>query len=348
MKYLLNLTILFALLTPSCPLQAQQATPIEKQQIEYRQISAEARKNLVDEIVNTLQRNAVEQVSFWVRILSGVLAITAAVLAIFGWRGLRNLRLNITNDTQTFMRTSPEFSSLLKQEVSKGIDEGGSVIYKKARLHYTQGRLEMLAREIDNKSSFSNAERDVLIELLEEVGNDKDERAKPAFAQMLEKVVDSFAGADLEQFIDDLDDRFRDVTARHLGVLQTMVIHYGARVVAATEIDPKLQERFGAYIIACAKNKVPEIILPYQMVNIFIVKGKQWQSILKGYFDQAKYMDTEDLGRFVRVFDRRTDKKNEGKWETAKQERVHLNFVLFCNDNSGVLNTLRDKVPTLD
>lgn len=106
---------------------------------------------------------------------------------------------------------------------------------------YTQ--LLALATKLDLSNSFTKADRDSTMRLLEMAAPNKKLRSEPAFESLLEKILDSFAAASSDIFVSRIYDIYEHECLASDGITEALAQHYARRILGATD---RLSETFSS------------------------------------------------------------------------------------------------------
>jgi len=309
--------------------------------LEYRQLHPDARKNIVDEIKIDLQRYYLEQVGFWARIFGGGATLAAVLLAIVGWRGFSNMRNSVLSELQRTIRDDERFLQGLQLTVDLAIQKSASAQFRRAENRYNLGRLEAAARRLDERDSFTHAERDVTYELLSDIGSDPDILKEAAFRDCLEKACDAYYKADVDQHLDGLDDKFRSVIFSYPALTHTLMLAYGLRLVGDVHPSDKLKERFDFYVQACERNRIYEEALPYLLVRAHSEKAAGWEKRISRLFKDVAYLPDRELEIFFKRLDTRANRK---EFNSSRQEIESQRFSAFATEYATELGKLKARL----
>lgn len=313
--------------------------------VEYRQIHPDARKNLVDEITIQIKESTLSWLGDAARVIAAAVTLIAVILGFAGWRSLKGFKESTRLDMQRFILTDDNFLSDVKREVERAVSQSGAVTYERARREYNLGRLELSAKDVESKEGFSTDERDLLFDLLMDVGSDPIVSKTASFKNTLKKVVLSFAGAGIGYHIDLLDKRFRDTFRSSHEILIILIQHYGMRALGDVNPNDETFERFAFYCQACRASQLSEFALPYEMVFLNIQNSEISRSEIEEKFVETKYLNESDLGTFLSVL---RDKSNADKFVTAMQERTQKKFRAFVDAYHAKLVELATKLSSME
>lgn len=128
-------------------------------------------------------------------------------------------------------------SQLIELYASRAVDqrlEQTRTEFESAKIY---SQLQTISIKLDLSDSFSNADRDTVMRLLEISASNAKLRSEPAFASVLEKIVDSFAASDNGVFVSRILDLYDVECLRSAGITDTLVQHYAKRILGSAEVD---------------------------------------------------------------------------------------------------------------
>ena len=253
-------------------------------------------------------------------IYRALIGVVVAGLVYLGYTDIRGIRADVTD--QVLLNVQAELDERVNATFEKGRDALSQYVLDRlggqmdARIALVQ--LTTLARELnDRDKGFSNTERDAVVALLRKAASSEAVKNEPSFLIALEDVFDTFFSADLHLFIDLVDDLIGDIAAeRSPGICQTLVTHYGMRVIGAAETDDVMLERFERYVKGAYYHKYPEMALPFQIGFSFREHGNQRNAVTDAYFEDVlglKIEERESFLRLIQALSRGDDESHIGK-----------------------------------
>ena len=121
---------------------------------------------------------------------------------------------------------------------------------------------------IHQGSGFKATDRDNALRLARKIKASNLEE-DPEFRISLEHLMDSFAAADQNLFIDALDDLFSEVTIATPEINQTMVTSLGRRMLETDQPAQELSRRFRRHFAAAVQNDLLQYALPWQIIDAY-------------------------------------------------------------------------------
>lgn len=330
---------------------AQTPTP-SGQQLEFRQLHPDARKLLVDEIRLQVQAENEKKLDallgraeLWAKIASSILGVLVAILAFLGWRGLASIRQKVQLDVQGFLRSDPIFQADLSKYIDSSVRNIAESKYEKLRREVNLARLEMLSRKIEAAESFSNPERDAMVELLLGVSDDSEIRNSAAFSSTAVSVLTSLTAAELDASVDDLDDKLRDTFVKNQSTAIRLMHHYGERVLEQDEpLDP-LEGRFRAYVAAMRRHKTVEVALPYLLAIENARQSANSKKRIKGLLEEVKHLNDGERNYIRGRFDI-LKKEAPGDSDGVRSLRERAALTDFVSAYGNELDKALGKVPS--
>ena len=240
------------------------------------------------------------------RTISG---LVVTLFALFGYTNFSSIRDTMEKRIETVeAQLNVEIDKKISEEVTAYIENNGEKIIgetiknlKKdfeSRLALLQ--LVIVASEMRQDDSFTNEARGTVVSLLEIVSSDHKLAGSDQFAKPLEDIVDSFLGADLESYIDDIDNKLRDRISSRQGIVGSMLHHYGLRILGAVKLDETAVARLRHYATAYADRfNSPELSAPYLLGLAFIQAGHNRDTEGEAFFEDARYWTAEEREIFV-------------------------------------------------
>ena len=302
----------------------------------------------VSNMVNAeLKRREEKRHRFWDRFI-----IVIGVIGFAGFSALLNL--TVKNAVRDEVKTTSEG---LKSEFTKQLDNGLDATEKNVtanlqekigiivkgetsdlrkdmdeQLAYQQLAYLVLRVEDPDTKSFSNQERDSIMDLMMVVSESERLRSRTDFVVLLEKVIDIFVSANIHEYILRLTETYQKETASQDGIVFSLAQHYGKFIVGHSrpvdEVDPRVIAEFDRMEAAANIHNVPEIILPYRLMIDFRRAGNRANEVTRDYLDSVNYYRLpSEKATFHRLLILNTDVSLIANYPTKELE----NLVSICN-----------------
>lgn len=288
------------------------------------------------------------------------LAVTIAGLAVAGLAALGFL--NITTMVDGLVRKSveekikPEVEEALPKEIEAYIKENHAEIMDGTLEEIAQNvdsviafvQLYHVARELEEAGVFSKDKRDLAIELLKKAARSPDIAASPEFLVALEKIIDAFAAAELWTEIDKLEDLFENHIRDSLGIVMSMILHYGKQVAGSIGIIESDVNKFNKYAIEISDAfNYPEFAAPFQLA-IDVKRNKNKRTKFgEGILQDVSHYSNEETQSFLLLM----DKMVEGRpveLMTGHAERTRDLFIQTHELYAHEIHELRKSVGDID
>jgi hypothetical protein len=307
-------------------------SPAPSPQLEVRLSGTDLYKALVQDVTQEVDKRVSERDgSKWK--LIGLIA--SGVLALVGFLGLRSmadLRKKVAVDVTEELRRHDTLKSLVEEavraHVTADIDSRLQTVSKELAFY----RLSNIAASIGAGSGFTRTERDAAVASLRELASEDAIIGRKEFADVLEKIIDSFASADLDFELDAIADLLDSVIMDTPGIVQTLAMHYGMRVLGDVEVEAGTVSRFKKYADACRRHNMYELALPYLMVLEHNGKATGWPDGIQSLIQDATHLKKEEQDAVVKIVDRNSDPTEVAKRSTGQVLRFCAKFKAFCDD----------------
>jgi hypothetical protein len=147
------------------------------------------------------------------------------------------------------------------------------------------------------QDGFSDDHRDKMMDLLGKISSTGVQRDRPEFPALLEKTIDIFASADLQDRVDKLVDLFPHETEMTRGIVFTLVSEYGSRLAArsalfASDSVADLERRFAQFEASAKSFHIEEQSLPYRMMIEFHRAGRMRSPATVALWSQAAELES--------------------------------------------------------
>lgn len=249
-----------------------------------------------------------------------ILTIVAAFFAFVGYATLANLvtgavkekletkfdELQETERTRIDQQLTTELARI-DSELTKKLPELVLSTVGELRAEYqTEIAFLTFARLVQElqqaKEGFTNEKRDAVMERLRTAAGAPKVRARAEFALVLEQVIDVFNAASLDSYIDEIDELAGAEAAKSIGMVVTLVEHYGTRLVGEPLGQKGWKEstikRFERYVAAARRLKSPEASLAVELLVEFMKSDRKPSDGLSRLLKEETYWTGEERAAF--------------------------------------------------
>lgn len=240
-------------------------------------------------------------------LLQSGIALMVSVFAFLGYSNLSSMKGELKDflDTRVNKQLPTEVDQYISGHKAQIFSSTFSQFQSETDSKMALYQLVLLSKELadPNRDGFTNEERDLAIALVKEVLKTPSVVDKPQFARSLGEVFQAFAAADLQQYVDDLDDTLGEIGLNSRKLVIAMTLHYGMRIVGSAEVSDVLVRRFHKFAAASERHKNPELAILWRALYAFRnAKGPNYatQTLLK----DASFLSLEDMESFIRQLNR--------------------------------------------
>lgn len=304
---------------------------------------AELYKSIVDQVFARVDTEAKKRESDRWSSIFIIVPILVAVVGFFGVRSIADIKKNIAKDVLDQIRVGEDTKFIIEEAVKKNITSDieerlGSVSDELSFI-----RLSHIAESISDgsRTGFTMAERDSIVSALGQLQNNRTITIRPDFALTLEKIIDSFAGADLDSQIDQIMKSLKSVALASTGICMTLIQHYGMRLLGDVSLSEATRNNFADVASACKSHNFYELVLPYIVVSEYAEKREGWSERVDGYFRDIETLNEEDKKRFFDLLDKNTNPYSVAKKPTGQVLRLCEKFNSFVVANKERLEKIR-------
>ncbi len=302
-------------------------------------------KDVTHEVEKSIESRNSENIT-WIGI---GLSLVVAIVGFWGVRSFSDLRTKVTEDVKEHFRNADLVRRVVEESIqahiTSDIDKRLNVVAKELAFY----RLSNLASNLRAGTGFSNTERDAALASLEELRTETNIIKRKEFADVLEKIIDAFSAADLDCHIDTIEENLSDVIGETPGIVQTLIHHYGMRVLGDVEEDNDTVVRFCKYVEACKRLRFNEWALPHKMVLEYRNKKDGWEARINGLLQDAEHLTDSEREFFRKTLLRNSDINEICKVPTGKTIRfaqAFQEFLAVYGDRIGICPVSSDKIAT--
>ena len=203
----------------------------------------------------------------------------------------------------------------------------------------TLATFRRLVQSISHGDRFSVAERDSAMSLIQEISGTQ-MQGTPEFASLLESLLDDFASAEQDLYIDAIDDWLPAITQGNSGINYTLLQHLGYRILGSTS-PPKEQDvaRFKRHRDHAADNGNEGIALAMWIVYNFTFGAP---SDVDQTFREVDAIGQIKRMSFIYLVDNFCEESNIARRDTPSVRNLASRFRRFRDAHHEELNRLRD------
>ena len=250
------------------------------------------------------------------------IAIVLSVVGIIGlgsiiWSLKILVKDEVTGQLEAFRDgIKRENSVVIEKSINSQIGETKHRLYQE--IAYQQ--LTYMALSLDMKDTgFSNEERDAVVALIKQLAPNREITNRKEFGVILEKIIDTFASANLIVFINEIDDILGERLLAHRGCTITLVSHFGQHLVGDPDSANDLH-RLEAYAEAAHKFKFPELATLWQLLYKFKAGDLKACPPVDEYIRYGMNLQQEeDRERFMQSIHTYSDTANWQRGEPSPQ-----------------------------
>lgn len=273
----------------------------------------------------------------------GFIAGALTILAFLGYTSLASLKadLKAVLGAQVSQEVSASVASYFAQNKDRIVGEALKEIQQQVDSRIAFVQFVDIVNELEKRTTgFSNQERDTANALLKEVIATSDLVERPQFKLALEKLLDTYAAADLEAYIDDIDNILGDVATSTEGISITMTIHYGFRVTGKAELEDADVTRFEKYADAAERHKFPEVSTPFRMGLAFRRADQKPTDTTRNLLENARHFSPGEQRTFIESLESYQE-IGDGPDSTGKLVRVGRLFTALWSGHAAELAALK-------
>lgn len=302
---------------------------------------------LVSDAAQSVERTMQERDSERWKWIGIVASVIAALIGFWGIRSFSDLRNKVAQDIREDLEDSDLMKRLVESSVqahvTADIDKRLHVVAKELAFY----RLSNLASSLRSGTGFTNTERDAAMASLDEIRTETSIIKRKEFADVLEKIVDAFTSADLDFQVDVIELQLSPIIEETSGIVQTLIHHYGMRVIGEVQPDAQTLDRFKKYAAVCKRRRLYELALPHMMVLEYRDKKNNWQSIIDGLIQDAENLEDKELATVKNLLVRNADPTRVAKKPTGQVLRFSQAYEAFLAEYCQRLNISRTTPPTV-
>lgn len=177
-----------------------------------------------------------------------------------------------------------------------------------------------VVRTIDEGSGFSNKQRDHAMSLARRIHAERlFSPASEQFVSSLEKLIDSFASANLTLWVDALVDLFSGVVQENEGIVHTLATMNGMRILEVPKPSARAMERFEECEKLARKQGIEEVPITFRLAYSHRIGDSR--KVL-GLINEIKSWDPARVHEVVNDVEKRTDPGNIARKSTPQIELV--------------------------
>jgi len=217
-------------------------------------------------------------------------------IALIGTAGIYSMiTVNINQAvSEAIAKEKLNIKAIVNDEVEKKISEVNNQLI----LDKLTQNLAYLAFSLDFKDSFTNSERDLIIDILRDYKKNKG-KVNDEFLAYLEKIVDSFSSAHLNAYIDDIYNLYGSEMLNKKGIAITLIEHYGRRYLVALYDNDQdklnaLKPIYEDLLRSAERFKYPELAIWLELGESKYISSTDVNDHVKKLFNRAKLLSDND------------------------------------------------------
>ncbi len=187
-------------------------------------------------------------------------------------------------------------------------------------------QLMALATKLDVSPSFTKNDRDTVIMLLTTASKNDKLRNEPAFAALLEMIVDSLSASHNPMQISTIFDMYEFECLHNEGIAITLVQHYGREFLAALDVVSAISVSDYAslqkMIDALKSHNAKGAAYAFQVLGEFKKDQDASKAPILSTLNSLKSLDGESYMQFLKIINEWQDVENMARQSTPELERV--------------------------
>lgn len=268
---------------------------------------------IISSAADLAEKGALEQINVYLTIGGAATAIVIAILGFLGYSQFRDIRTtlaqNIRNELAGELRNSADFRRTIRSEIEADLlSDIGKDIARLERL-IDIGRLSSLSQKVLESDSFTNAERDSLLQSLVNLKEDANVVATPEYQEALVASITSFYAAGLWSHLERLDNELSAIITSSIRMAGPMMEAYALQSlgeIAITEEEAKqINERLLSYIRSVRDLKFSESAYPFLLAYELWKNGRS--QLTDRIIASASDLKPEEAQVFIESIYRRAD-----------------------------------------
>ncbi len=323
---------------------AAQNTPVKSDKVLAVQLEgSELYKSIVEQVSSRIDQESRKRESDRWTFIAITIPVLFAIIAFFGLRSISDIRRRLADEILEMIQNSERTKYLIEDSVKRNITTDverklGSVSEELSFI-----RLTNIAESISDgsRTGFKPAEKESIVATLDQIKGNIGIVGRPEFSLTLEKIIDVFAAADLDDRVDSIINSLRAVTLQSNGICQTLIQHYGMRLLGDVSVAEETIRNFNDIANACKIHKIYEMVLPFQIVHEHSKKDQGYAERINGYLKDVETLNDDDRKTFFQIMDKYTDPKQVAKRPTGQVLRVCEKVNLFMADYGESINKFR-------
>ncbi len=211
--------------------------------------------------------SVLSQLNVYISLIGGAAALIIFIVGFIGFSQLRDIKNGMSEsinfDLLQELRNSSEFRRQIKAEIeADSLSDIGRDIRRLEKL-INISRLRTLSEKVMESQSFSNEERDFLLQSLINLKDDHDVTSTPEYKEALRHCLSSFYAAGLWSHLDRIDENLSQIISNNAGSSSVMLDVYARRLLGEMCYDEQeigaVQRKFLFYSKSLMDLKYAEV-----------------------------------------------------------------------------------------
>lgn len=282
--------------------------------------------------------------------LFAVFGSIIGALSFLGFKTMEDFNKKaLTQLKEDLSPNNPDIKSAIDLAVQQITLEALNKKFDEVNREFSLYRMANIAQALsdDTRTGFTNTERDSVVEILNSLSQVPEMRNRTDFSAALEKIVLAFAKADLEFYIDRIHESLAEVCCENRIIVQTLLEHFGQRLMGAIDLDASVASQFDTYAKAAQRHKLYPMVLPITMAKEHFEKKDGWEDRLKALWDDFNFFDTKQRQIFFTILDKYSDASKIARRPTAQATRIATRFKSFTDSQADRIAAFRNAQPVV-
>lgn len=185
-------------------------------------------------------------------------------------------------------------------------------------------KFQTLANKLELNASFSDKDRDAIMNYLRDVESNDDQRHSAEFLAGLHQVTSSFASASQSAQLDEIYAIYSSEILSEPILVESLLHHYGQELVGRAHVpqEDSALATFEALERVAASSRVPELALYYRILYEHQHSGEDRNELVAKKILRLKHLEDADIVRFYRELFQRTRVNNWQRSTTASGKQI--------------------------
>lgn len=238
-----------------------------------------------------------------------VVTVLFAVLALLGYKDISSIR----SDTKAavYAELRPEVGRVVQEEIQQYLERNSARLIgqriesteKALRTQITMARLIQSAYALDRADSYTDEERDAVIDLLREAATNQTVAASKDFGVALKRTLGSLIAADQEYHVERLENELRESIQASAVCSEQLLKYLAIKVLGRPDPNPKRTNEFAVYLDICEHRH--RLVAPcfFRMLHEHSKPGSSSRLIIAYQIDRTAVMSPQKQQFFLALVD---------------------------------------------